>query len=63
MNYFPRINTIHIYRRDRKLPGRGGDVMLAVGRSLQSVRWTDLETNAENLVCEIRPEAKKNFSV
>ena len=27
----------YIYRRDRELPSRGGGVMLAVGRSLQSV--------------------------
>ena len=51
----------YIYRRNRDLPSRGGGVMLAVGRSLQSVRRTDLETNAEILVCEIRPEAKKKF--
>ena len=54
-------NKYYIHRRDREVPSRGGGVMLAVGSTLQSVRRTDLETNAEILVCEIRPEAKKKF--
>ena len=51
----------YIYRRDRELPSHGGGVMLAVGRSLQSVQRIDLEINAQILVCEIRQEAKKKF--
>lgn len=56
------INTaFNIHRRDRESGERGGGVMLAVRNHLRSVRRSDLETGAEILACEIKPENRKKF--
>ena len=41
----------------------GGGTLLAVRNNLFCFRREDLESNAEMLVCEIRPESKKKFLV
>lgn len=56
------INTyFNIHRRDRESGERGGGVMLAVRHHLKSFRRTDLETDAELLACEIKPNDRKKF--
>ena len=39
----------------------GGGIMLALTSPLCSIRRSDQETNAELLVCEIRPQQQKKF--
>ena len=55
-------NDFSIYRRDR-VSRVGGGVMLAVRKSIQTIRRRDLESNSEVLICEIRPNAKRKFLV
>ena len=51
-------NDFTIHRKD--IVGRVGDgTLLAVRNSLFCFRREDLESNADMLVCEIRPECKK----
>jgi hypothetical protein len=53
-------NEFSIHRRDRI--GRvGGGTLLAVRNTILSLRRKDRESNAEMIVCEIRPESRKNF--
>ena len=47
-----------IHRRDRK-DKTGGGVMLAVKNSIQTLRRKDLEGDAEIVLCELRPEARR----
>ena len=55
-------NDFNIHRRDRT--GRiGGGVLLAVRENIPSMRRQDLESSAEMLVCELRPESKKKIAV
>ena len=55
----PGLNfTIH--RRDRENRS-GGGVMLAVKNTIQSLRRIDLEGNAEILLCELRPDARRKI--
>ncbi|XP_015748188.1 PREDICTED: uncharacterized protein LOC107327984 [Acropora digitifera] len=49
-----------IYRRDRK-NRRGGGVFLAVKNRLPSIRRRDLETDAEILACELRPDSRRKI--
>ena len=49
-----------IYRRDRKNRREGG-VFLAVKNRLQSIRRHDLETDAEILACELRPDSRRKI--
>ena len=56
------INTaFNIHCRDRDSGVLGGGVMLAVRNHLKSIRRSDLETDAELLACEIKPENRKKF--
>ena len=55
-------NDFTIHRKDR-VDRIGGGTLLAVRNSLFCFRREDLESNAEMLVCEIRPESKKKFLV
>lgn len=55
-------NEFSIYRQDR-LNKVGGGVMLAIGNSIPCLRRKDLESNAEILVCELRPESKRKLLV
>ena len=50
-----------IYRRDR-VSRPGGEVMLAVLNTINSIRRSDLECPAE-LVCEIRPSLKRKLLI
>ena len=50
-----------IYRRDRV--SGGGRVMLAVRNTINSIRRSDLECSAEELVCEIRPSLKRKLLI
>ena len=49
-----------IHRRDRK-DKTGGGVMLAVKNSIQTLRRKDLEGDAEIVLCELRPEARRKI--
>ena len=56
----PSSSDVTIYRRDRK--NRGGcGVFLAVKNRLPSIRRSDLETDAEILVCELRPDSRRKI--
>ena len=54
-------NLFQIHRRDRDGSVRGSGVMLAVRHPLISIRRPDFETNAELLVCEIKPVNRMKF--
>lgn len=49
-----------IHRRDRE-SRRGGGVFLAVKNSTLSIRRRDLETDAEILACELRPNSQRKI--
>ena len=49
-----------IYRCDRKNRREGG-VFLAVKNRLPSIRHRDLETDAEILACELRPDSRRKI--
>lgn len=53
-------NDFSIYRRDR-VDKRGGGVLLAVRSSISSFRRSDLETSAEILACELRPQSRQKL--
>ena len=55
-------NDFNIHRRDRT-DRTGGGVLLAVHENILSMRRQDLESSAEMLVCELRPESKKKIAV
>ena len=55
-------NDFNIHRRDRT-DRTGGGVLLAVRENILSMRRQDLESSAEMLVCELRPESKKKIAV
>ena len=57
-----RENNFNIHRRDRT-DRAGGGVLLAVRENILSMRRKDLETSAEILVCEVRPEERKKIAV
>ena len=52
----------NFHRRDRT-DRNGGGVLLAVRKNILSMRREDLESSAEMLVCELRPESKKKIAV
>ena len=55
----PGLNfTIHRGDRENR---SGGGVMLAVKNTIQSLRRIDLEGNAEILLCELRPDARRKI--
>ena len=55
-------NDFSIHRRDR-IDRVGGGTLLAVRNTILSLRRKDLESNAEMIVCEIRPECRKKLLV
>jgi hypothetical protein len=56
------VKDFNIHRRDRT-NRIGGGVLLAVRENIPSMRRQDLESSAEMLVCELRPEWKKKIAV
>lgn len=55
-------NNYNICRKDRT-DRTGGGVLLAVCDNILSIRRNDLESQAEMLVCEIRPNSKKKIEM